>query len=541
MSVAVDTTHETLRVLIVEDQPITARLISSLLAKGEQVRVDHKIVSRLSAAVAALKRTPADLVLLDLNLPDSSGLSTLRRLRRHAPEIPVVVLTADDADQQALQALREGAQDYLIKSAVDERNLLRSLRYASERARTERDLQARQEQLWQAQKMEAIGQLSGSIAHDFNNLLTVILGSAQALHDELGPNTEARADARQILDAGQRGAELTRQLLTFSRKQVGRRDVISIHDAIDDLGTMFGRLLGEQTRVVYDLTDTPVEVEVDRSQLQQVVMNLVVNARDAMPGGGALTIQTGRARFRQRTRLSSGRLARGEYVVLAIEDTGTGIAPELLDRIFEPFFTTKATHAGTGLGLATVFGIIRQARGGIDVKSTPQQGSRFAIYLPAARAAQTPIPPSEQETRKIDGGDEPILLVEDEDAVRRVAAQALTRFGYHVHTYASPGEALRNYSTLAPRPRLLLTDVVMPELNGPELAARLREQEPRLQIIYMSGYPDVDAGSYGQLETHHYLPKPFNPWTLASLVRRVLDFAAADSGVPRAAHGSPDA
>jgi PAS domain S-box-containing protein len=379
------------------------------------------------------------------------------------------------------------------------------------------------EQYRQAQKMEAVGQLAGGVAHDFNNLLTAIMGYGQLALRRVPADGRRHQDLEEILKAAERAAALTRQLLAFSRQQVLDPKVIDLNEIVTNLDKMLRRVIGEDI----DLLTAPGEnlghVEADPGQIEQVIMNLVVNARDAMPEGGKLTIETANARFDEdsvRTRVD---MRPGRYVMLAVSDTGHGMTPEMMSRIFEPFFTTKERGKGTGLGLSTVHGIVKQSGGNIEVYSEPGQGTTFKIYLPRAEGAAEQ-PPSHEESETRSAGTETILLVEDEDAIRRVISLSLQLHGYTVVEAADGSEAIALCELNSPPIDLLITDVVMPLMSGPELAQRVTRARPNLRVLFISGYIDRALIHQGLRQPGTaFLQKPFTPDTLASKVREFLD------------------
>ncbi len=389
-----------------------------------------------------------------------------------------------------------------------------------------------EEQLRQSQKMEAIGQLAGGIAHDFNNLLTTVLGYSNMALDQLSPHEPLREEIEEIQKAGERAANLTRQLLAFTRKQLFEPRVLDVNALIAEATRMLGRLIGEHIRLVMQLDPSLGSVKGDPGQIEQVLVNLVVNARDAMADGGALTIRTQNADVDAgNARLHFGAPA-GRYVVLSVVDTGVGIDPEIQKRIFEPFFTTKEKPQGTGLGLATVYGIVRQSGGHVFVASEPGRGSTFAIYLPRVEAeiesAAVGVAPAAPGR-----GSETILLVEDEAPVRDLTRRCLEQRGYAVLQAASAEDALEVLAQHGGHVDMLLTDVVMPGASGPELARRLTAERPSLQVLFVSGYPDDSPASAGMLEAGTaFLQKPFTADTLAHKVRSVLD-AQSPAGVDR--------
>ena len=363
-------------------------------------------------------------------------------------------------------------------------------------------------QLRQGQKMEAIGQLAGGVAHDFNNLLTAILGYARFLLPTLAD--EQRSDLQEVINAADRAATLTRQLLAFSRQQTQQLSVVDLNLLIQDLANMLRRLIGESITLETVLGPSLAPVHADRGQLEQVIMNLVVNARDAMPSGGTVRIETANA-------LADGR----DTVRLIVADTGAGMTDETRTHLFEPFFTTKQIGEGTGFGLATVFGIVTQSGGSIAVHSTLGMGSAFQIDFPRAHGD---VPRLDPVLAAPQGGSESILLVEDEEAVRSLARVIFSRSGYQVVGEAgSVGDALQAAET-AGQIDLLVTDVVMPGGTGPELFRRLAEKRPWLRVLYMSGYARETILDTRQLDRHAgFLAKPFTAESLTLKIREVLD------------------
>jgi two-component system cell cycle sensor histidine kinase/response regulator CckA len=378
-------------------------------------------------------------------------------------------------------------------------------------------------QLLMAQKMEAVGRLSGGIAHDFNNLLGVIIGYSQVLKRTLPSGTAFLEHAEEIEKAGQRAASLTRQLLAFSRQQVLAPAVLNLNSLISEMEKMLRRLIGEDIEVVMALDPAIGRVKADQGQLEQVIMNLAVNARDAMPDGGKLIITTSNVSHDEAwTRLHPGSKV-GEYVMLSVADTGSGIDSDTLVHIFEPFFTTKEQGKGTGLGLSMVYGVVKQSDGYVWVESAPGKGASFQIYLPRIEE-QVSVPEPVAPIVAAFAGAETILLVEDADALRKLAHMLLEQHGYHVMVAANGAAALQLVEQKPVRINLLLTDVIMPGLNGRALAERLKLLQPGLRVLYMSGYTDDAIMDHGVLEAGtHLLHKPFSEDSLIRKVREVLD------------------
>jgi len=379
-----------------------------------------------------------------------------------------------------------------------------------------------EEQLRQSQKMEAIGQLAGGIAHDFNNLLTTVIGYSDMALRQLGEKDPVRAEIQEIQRAGEKAANLTHQLLAFSRKQVFASKLVDVNALITDAVGMLARLVGGHIRLITHLDPTLGNVRADPGQLEQVLLNLVVNARDAMPDGGTLTIRSWNADVDAASSRQNFGIAPGHYSVFSVADTGVGMDADTQKRVFEPFFTTKDRPRGVGLGLATVYGIVSQSGGQVFLSSEPSRGAVFSVYLPregAPRALAPQVPPEH-----LHPSSETILLVEDEDAVRNLTRRLLENGGYVV-LQASDAEAALEIAQRHPgRLDMLLTDVVMPGLSGPELARRLMASRPRLRVLYVSGYPDEAMASQGLLDPDaSFLQKPFTPETLARRVREILD------------------
>ena len=378
-------------------------------------------------------------------------------------------------------------------------------------------------QLRMAQKMEAVGRLSGGIAHDFNNLLGVIIGYIQVIKRSMVPGQTSYEYAEEIEKAGQRAVALTRQLLAFSRQQVLEPVILNLNTLVSEMEKMLPRLIGEDIQLNLSLDQAIGQVKADSGQIEQVVMNLAVNSRDAMPDGGTLTIHTANAELDAAfTREHPGSVA-GQYVMLAVTDTGMGMDPETQAQIFEPFFTTKGRDQGTGLGLATVYGVVKQSSGYIAVVSELGKGASFRIYLPRIDKPAAAKSENLQAPLAV-GGSETILLVEDAEALRKLAQMFLRDNGYRVLTAADGSEA-QQVAAQNPGPiHLLLTDVVMPGINGRVLAERLAPRHPAMKVLYMSGYTDSFIAGHGVLEAGiHLLHKPFTEQALLSKVRELLD------------------
>jgi PAS domain S-box-containing protein len=652
-----------IHILLVEDNPGDAELIRQLLADTKGMRFQLESAATLAEAVAHLKANHIDLVLLDLGLPDSTGLDTLRSIDAAAPETAVVVVLSDLADgNTAMEAVVAGAQDYLVKGQVDNSILLRSIRYAlgrgqaqdalrkahaeleaRVRARTADLLQANlalresqhlleslldnlstvifvkdlehryiminpaferlfettrdavlgktdeelfprdaadwyqscdqraidtkanveveelvptsrgvrtfltikspllnaeekpyavvgiaaditerkqlEEQLRQSQKMEAVGRLAGGIAHDFNNLLSIISGYSELLGMSLAGQPAPLEQLAQISKAAEQAASLTRKLLTFSRRQMTQHKLLDLNAVIRELEGVIRSVVGENVEVAVQVGQKPSLIRSERDQIEQAILNLVLNARDAMPNGGKLTLATTRVTVDEHFAKLNQPLAPGPHVRLTIADTGCGMNADTRAHIFEPFYTTKEPGKGTGLGLSIVYGIVQQAGGAILVESKPNQGTSFSIYLPQMKgtAARDRKPAAAAAKR----GSETILVVEDEEGIRDLLAEVLRLNGYTVMTARHGREALALAESHSGPIDLMITDLVMPQMGGRELAAAMKLARPETRILFISGYSERTTMPLP--EGLDFMDKPFTPDALVRRLRQLLD------------------
>ncbi len=441
---------------------------------------------------------------------------TMESLQKDDPK-PIAHLAEDNSEFGELART-------IQKFFAQRDNLLREM---DERRATEEALRKSEAELRHSQKMEAVGRLAGGVAHDFNNLLTAIIGYAELITERTTDDPLVRQHADLIQKAGQQAASLTRQLLAFSRKQLLQPRVIDLNRLVIDMEKLLRRVIGER----FDLQTHPQaqigRVMADPSQIEQVILNLSVNARDAMPTGGTLTIQTRNVHLEEtEARLVSVSLGAGDYVELSVADTGTGMDENTQAHIFEPFFTTKGPGKGTGLGLATVYGIVRQSGGGISVETHLHRGSTFRIYFPLERrpvdARTQPAPPLDKSRNF-----ETVLVVEDEEIVRTLVCDVLEEEGYEVLCASDGIEGLRMAKEFDSHIHLLVTDVIMPHMNGPELAEKLTAVRPDIGVLYISGYSNNDISEHGVVDTQiELLQKPFTPQTLARRVREILETRA---------------
>lgn len=613
------------RILLVEDSAEDAMVLEACLDRVPSGSYALEHVESLREAEERLGRDRFDVVLLDLMLPDSRGLEGVKRLGEVAPNVPVVVLTGRTDPDLPRSAMRDGAQDYLVKGDLQPSLLDRTLAYAIERKRAAEALRRSEEQfraffeqaptglavisedllvrrvnakieemsgfrredlvgghfrellhaeeaeeaeetfrrlvtgraarlqaelrfrrrdgglewaiagavkvpsddgslilvtleyvterrrlesqLLQAQKMEALGRLAGGVAHDFNNLLTAIVGYAELLR-EAGPGSPTWGEeVEEIRNSARRAAALTQQLLTFSRKGMTRFLQVDLARLVIGLRDMLARLVGDRCRVVLDVQEVGV-VRADPAQIEQLLINLVLNARDAMPEGGTVRVELQRS-------------PDGGSAMLSVTDTGVGMDGELLKRVFEPFFTTKADDQAAGLGLSTVYGIVRQAGGQIEVESQPARGSTFRITVPLVTSSAPPV--QRAQASHADEREKTILLVEDDLTIRRLVPRLLKGRGYRVLLAADGQEAMDLVGEHGPAIDLVLSDVVLPRLSGPEVVQRIRQVLPEVKVLYTSGYsPDPSLRSDVLQERVHFLPKPFTSVELEESILRAL-------------------
>jgi PAS domain S-box-containing protein len=615
-----------LRVLLVEDNAIDAKLVTGLL-RSASASLQCRHVTQLSEALNYLGTEPADVILLDLNLEDSGGYDTFYRVQQAAAKAAILVLSGSDDEELAIRTVREGAQDYIVKGSFDGRLLQRSIRYAIERKKTEealrhsqatvraifensldgivifegtglcmeanaaaaalvgvprdaligcrladfcekgsedvwdelmgtdtgrgqfwvslksgtrrmvdycfkasilpgqhlavlRDITEQQdleEQLRQSQKMEAVGRLAGGVAHDFNNIMGIISGHAELMQLSAA-NPADRVRAERIITATEKAASLTRQLLAFGRKQVMSLKLLNLSTIVEGVSSMVNCLMSAEVQINIHASKNLGLVQADQSQLEQVIMNLATNARQAMPDGGTLTITI--------DEIECGKdfpdVPPGEYVRLSVVDTGIGMTEEIQSRVFEPFFTTK--KMGTGLGLSTVYGIIKQSGGYVTVQSAPQQGSTFSVFLPvitSGKSVQTPATPKKSPNVT---GHETILLVDNEQDLRNATSEYLASCGYHVLTAGDGKEAVAVSEGHDGAISLLISDIVMPKLSSRGLIEHVRKTRPGTQVLMISGYTDEAVQTHGiSLDPSCFLQKPFTFQALGAKIRGILD------------------
>lgn len=513
-----------LKVLHLEDHAIDHQLVREVVSEsGFACEFVH--AADQHQFETALEQTSFDLIISDFTLPAYDGMAALAAAQKAQGQAPFIFVSGTIGEERAVESLKCGATDYILKSHLARLGpaIQRALREAKQREdRLQLELQLRQ-----AQKMEAIGQLAGGVAHDFNNLLAVIRGNTELI---LFTGQQLEQPTREYLKnvtvAVERASNLTRQLLAFSRKQVMQVQQLDVNEVIRNLTKMLNRVIGEDIQLECSYESNLPLVEADLGMLEQVLMNLMVNARDAMPQGGRMLIATESVQVGETQARAHPEARPGQFVCWSVGDTGTGIAPEHLPRIYEPFFTTKPPDKGTGLGLATAYGIVKQHRGWIDVFTRLGAGTTFRIFLPAGPSADRRNA-SEPATAMVGGRGERILLVEDDQAVRQVTRRTLETFGYEVFDAASGKAAMQLWPDQTGEIDLLLTDVVLPEgVTGLALAEHLRRERPAVKIIMMSGYSRDDAdrvSDFIRREKIRFLQKPFASCVLLDAVRCSLD------------------
>jgi signal transduction histidine kinase len=462
-----------------------------------------------------------DIVLIDHVMPEFSGPAALTLLEDAGLDIPPIIVSGVIGEEAAVNAMRAGARDYILKDRLN--RLVPAIDRELGELRRRKDHKSMQEQLFQSQKMETVGRLAGGIAHDFNNMLTAILGYTYSGIRDLPEEDHRRLYFEEIQKAAERASNLTQQLLAFSRRQIIEPKVVNLNRLVVDTSTMIRSVVGEGVELVTLLDPNLYNVKVDSGQMARVLINLATNARDAMPNGGKFTVETTNVTVGKKGTSSGSRLSPGDYTLLAVSDNGVGIPPDVQEHLFEPFFTTKEVGKGTGLGLATCFGIVEQNGGHIEAESDLNRGTTFRIHLPRAME-EVPGVPVPEESIDLHRGTETILIVEDEPLVRNMVVRILFEQGYKVLEAANGEEALRVVASHAGENiHLLLTDLVMPQMGGKDLAERLKSLRPNTKVLLTSGYCNDLIFQNGELgDKVSFIQKPFMPADLVSKVQEVL-------------------
>jgi two-component system, cell cycle sensor histidine kinase and response regulator CckA len=509
-----------LNILIAEDSPDDADMVIHELRRAG-FDPKWKRVETEPDFLAEMKNSP-DVILSDYSMPKFSGLRAAKLLQESGLNIPFILISGTVGEDVAVEAMKQGATDYLLKDRIARLGpaVERALREIQERVERKRA----EAQFVVAQKMEVIGQLAGGMAHDFNNILAVIIGYGDLMMPELDAKSLPHKCAVEIRHAADRAVALTRQLLVFSRKQTVQMTVVDLDDVVKDLDKMLHRLIDENVELTIVPGKQIGRIKADSGQIGQVLMNLIVNARDAMPNGGKLTVETGNVTLDENFARTHAGMTAGDYVMLVVTDTGTGMSNEVKAHLFEAFFTTKPKGKGTGLGLVTCQTIVKQCGGCIEVQSELGKGTTFKIYFPRV---EQPLNTTAQPAKgkPLARGTETLLVVEDEPSLRHLACNILESQGYNVLSANNGKEGLRVARECKGGPiRLVITDVIMPQMSGKVMAEWLKAVYPDLKILFTSGYPDDALGQHGELEPGiSFLPKPYTPIALAHKVRELLD------------------
>jgi len=511
-----------IKILIVEDNPADAELLVRELHRVE-FDFDWQRVDTEPAYLAALN-SGLHLILSDYEMPQFSGLRALELLKQQpALEIPFIIVSGTIGEEMAVAAMQRGAADYLLKDRIT--RLGPAVRRALQKVEEHGERRRLEAQFIEAQKMEVVGQLAGGVAHDFNNVLAVIMGYSELVMQDLAPDHPLQKYIEEIRLAGKRAAGLTQELLIFSRKQTVQAEVLNLNEVVESMDKMLRRLIDENIEMTMVCGEHIGQIKADSGYVWQVVMNLVVNARDAMPNGGKLVIETSDARLDEAYAQAHPGATPGDYVMLSVRDTGTGMTEDVKARIFEAFFTTKPKGKGTGLGLLTCQTIIRQSGGHIDVSSEPGKGTAFKIYFPRIGGPARVATKALLKASSVRPGTETLLVVEDEPSLRDLAHGVLRAQGYNVLTATNGQDALRvAREHQGPPVALVVTDVIMPRMGGKVMAEWLKTTYPDLKILFTSGYTDDAIAHHGVLDRGvEFLPKPYSPASLARKVREMLD------------------
>jgi signal transduction histidine kinase len=514
-----------LHVLVIEDsEDDTLLLMHTLRQSGYEPLFER--VETYESMKRALESQKWDVVIADYLMPQFSAPAALELFKEKNLDIPFIIVSGAIGEEAAVSAMKAGAHDYIMKSnrarfAPAIARELREAQVRQKRKQAEEEKKKIEAQLLQAQRMEAIGRLTGGVAHDFNNILTVIRGYADMAIKQAKPGTQLSADLKEIEVASERAMNLTRQLLLFSRRQPMKFAPIDLNKTIENLLGMLHRIIGEDIEVRYDLASESLFICADQNSIEQMMMNLAVNARDAMHEGGIISIKTEKVTIGEKSCHDVSDARPGRFVKFSVTDTGTGMDPEILKHIFEPFFSTKNFGKGSGLGLSVVYGIIQQHKGWIQVHSEVGQGSTFEVYLPAVDELSEGTEEKKVTPNIYQGKGERILIIEDEDSVRHFAQRALSMNGYTVFTASDEKEAVEVFEKEKGAFRLIFSDVVLPTTNGIKLTDKFLSINPNLRILLTSGYTDQKS-QWKKIKKNGY---PFlqKPYTLNVLLKAVGD------------------
>ena len=521
-----------LRVLFVEDSPADMEWAAWELEKHGFTLSRKQRVSDEEGLEKALRAEPWDLVIGDFALATWSGPAALALVRGLRPDLPFLILSGIAGEEAAVASLKAGASDFISKPNLGRLGpaVEQALREQADRRKVTEANRIGEEQLRLAQRMETVGRLAGGVAHDFNNILSVVSGYANLLQMKMARKGEAPRELMEIEKAVVKATALVRHLLTFSRKQMVQAQVLDLSALLVEMVPMLRMMVGEDIRVETRLDEAAGRIRADRGQLEQIIMNLAVNAKDAMPRGGTVTFEVAAEELTREHFRHGERDKPGSYLRLTVTDTGVGIPAEILPRICEPFFTTKAEGRGTGLGLSTVYGNVQQMEANLRVESSPGNGSAFSIWFPCVAAQghdgdQDAAPhPSHRKA-----GGQTVLLVEDDLDLRKLTKDILVLEGYQVLEAAIPEDALGFARAVGMRIDLLLTDLVMPRMNGKQVAEAVVGLRPGIRVLYMSGYaPESLLPDIGLLPEYHFLEKPFTPAKLLGKLRAALDAPKAE-------------
>ncbi|HMI52556.1 MAG TPA: response regulator [Candidatus Saccharimonadales bacterium] len=509
-----------LRLLIVEDSENDTELLLSELRKGG-FEVTHRRVDTAEAMQQALETQEWDAVVSDFAMPHFSGIAALKLLRARSSEVPFIFTSGTIGEETAVAALKSGAQDYVMKSNL--KRIVPSIQRELREAEKRREHQRLEQQLSQLQKFEAIGRLAGGIAHDFNNVIGAILGWAELGRQDAQEGTRVYQRFDRIYGQSQRAARLTSQLLAFARRQVLQRQKLNINSSVEEAIIFLQRVIGEHIEIRRATAADLWMTLADPGQMDQVLMNLCLNARDAMPNGGRLTIETSNAEIGQDYCRQYPYAKAGHYVLLSVSDTGTGMDAKTMENIFEPFFTTKEMGRGTGLGLATVYGIVKQHDGMINLDSAVGKGTTFRVYLPVlSGVAEAHCPDLNDSTGRKGTGT--ILLAEDHEGLREAAQEMLEELGFKLILAANGTEAVEAFKQNSSQIDIAILDIVMPGLGGPDAYVQMAAINPNLPVLFTTGYTKGIEAVLQIAQKHGaVIQKPYDSATLSGAIQSLLD------------------